>query len=432
MDNLTLGIIGLVLLLVLIFMGMNLALSFFVVGFFGLLYMGGPTTFVFVKVVPYTILDSFEWSVIPLFTLMGIVIFHCRIGEDMFQAVRQWLGHLPGGIAAATSGACAIIGTMTGSGAATAALMAKVAYPEMVRYDYDKPLSLATCAASSTAAMMIPPSVAIVIYAILADASIGETLIAGIIPGFLSMGIYMLMILIRVKLNPKLGPKLPAAPWKVRFISLRFLMPAVVTLITIAGGIYFGVFTATEAGGMGAVIAVIIAIAMKRLTWDRIKNIIYDTSQFTVMVALILMTVNGFYTRFLNMSGITGAVSDLAIAFPSPWITLALMFAVTFLFGMFIGTTLAYVTVPLFAPIVGDMGYSLVWFVILMIKMQEMGAITPPIAVCLFIAQGVVKKEVSINELFRAVWWFVLCDVFTLSLFIAFPQTVLILPNTMR
>jgi tripartite ATP-independent transporter DctM subunit len=432
MDPLIVGIIGLVLLLVFLYLGINLALSFFIIGFFGLLLVQGPSVLIFVQLVPYTAINSFDFSVIPLFVFMGMLLFHCKIGEDIFRAVRAWLGHLPGGLAAATSGACALIGTMTGSGGATAALMSRVAYPEMTKYKYDKTLSLATCAASSTVAMMIPPSVAIVIYAILAEASIGETLLAGIIPGFLSMGVYMIMLLVRVRIKPELGPKLPPASWNERLGSLRFLLPAVVMMGTIGGGIYFGVFTATEAGGMGSLISLVIALAMRRLTWERFKDAVYETVKFTVMIALVLMAILGFYIRFLNMTGITMSIAGLATTVTSPELTLAVMFAVTFLFGMFIGSNLAFVTIPLFAPIVGDLGFSLVWFVILMIKMQETASITPPVAVVLFISQGVVNKEVSIGDLYKAVWWFVLCDLSTLLLMLFVPQVVLFIPSTMR
>jgi tripartite ATP-independent transporter DctM subunit len=277
-DPLILGILGLVFLVVFIFLGVNLPLTFFVIGFFGIvLIKGWSVAFVLTKGIPFILLSSFNWSVIPLFVFMGMIIFQCKIGQEIFHAVRQWLGQLPGGIAAATSGACAIIGTMTGSGAATAALMAKVAYPEMVKYNYDKAFSLATCAASSTAAMMVPPSIQIVVMAILAQVSIGSALLAGFIPGFLSMGIYMVMILIRVQFNPEIGPKLPSVPWKERFISLRYLIPAFAMILIITGGIYFGVFTATEAGGMGAVASLIVAGAMGRLNWARIKAMVYET-----------------------------------------------------------------------------------------------------------------------------------------------------------
>jgi len=431
MDGIILGVLGLVLLLVFIFMGMNLALSFFIIGFFGIwLIKGWAVASTTIQSIPFLSFDSYSWSVIPLFIFMGIIVFEARIGGDIFHAVRLWMGHFAGGIAAATSGACALIGTMTGSGAATAALMAKVAYPEMVKYNYDKTFSLQTCAASSTAAMMVPPSVAIVVYAILAQVSIGKALLGGFIPGFMSMGIYMIMIFLRVRANPKLGPKLSAAPWKDRITSLRFLVPAGVMIMAITGGIYFGVFTATEAGGMGSFVAFMTALSMRRLSWARIRSAFSQTLQFTVMVMMIIFTITGYYTHFLNISGITGAVADLAVSFPSPWITLILIFAVTFIFGMFIGTTLAYVTIPLFAPIVAGMGFDLVWFVIVMIKMAETGSITPPVCLALFIAQGIVK-EVDMASVFKTIWWFVGCDMLTLALMIAVPQIILFLPNSM-
>jgi len=432
MDPIIVGALGLLFLLVFIFLGVPLPVTFFIIGFLGVTWIQGwGHALAVARLFPFTTINSFEWSVIPLFTMMGLILFECLIGEEIFRAVRQWMGHFRGGIAAATSAACAVIGTTTGSATATTALMSKVAYPEMRKYDYEPDLSLAVCAASGTVAVMIPPSVVLVVYAIIAETSVGQCLLGGLLPGFLSMAIYMAMIFIRVQFDPRLGPPQPAASWRERFTSLRYLIPAAIMLVTIVGGIYFGVFTATEAAGMGCVIAFVVVLAMRRLTWSRLKNMIFETARLNIMIMLILMTCMGIYVKFLSISGITAAIAEMALGFPSPWITLTLMFAIMFLFGMFIGGPLMYVTVPMFAPVVVDMGYSLVWFGILMIKMVEVGAITPPVCVTTFVAQGVIG-EVPMSRAYKAVSWFVFCDILTLVLLIAFPQITMLLPNAGR
>ena len=425
------GIVGLIVMLVLLTLGIPLPVVFCLLGFMGMLLIRGwDITVRFLGVSIWQNVGGFEWSVIPLFTMMGIIVFVTGIGAEIFYSLRQWMGHFAGGVAAATSAACALIGTMTGSGFATAALMAKVAYPEMRKYNYQPALALATAASSATVAMLIPPSIMLVVYAVLAEVSIGRTLMAGVIPGFVSMGIYMTMIIIRVRLKPSLGPPLPPAPWRERFVSLKYLIPSVILMVTIIGGIYFGIFTATEAAGMGAVITFLIAIGLRRLNWDKIKKIIFQTVTLTVMIMTMIMTARGFYTRFLNLTQVTTAFAQLALGFPSPWITLFLIFVIMFVFGMFIGGPLAYVTIPLFAPIVRELGFSMVWFLITIMKMTETGAITPPVCMSVFIAQSIVR-EVPIGDAYKAVWWFVLCDMLAMGLFIAFPKMVTWLPDTM-
>ncbi len=432
MDPIAIGAIGLILLLVFLILGMPLHLAFVVLSFLGMVSIRGwDATWGLIATKTFSTVASFEWSVIPLFTLMGVIFFECGVGKEIFSTVRQWLGHITGGLAAATSGACALLGTMTGSGWATAAVMSKIAYPEMRRYGYQPDLALAVCASSATVAMLIPPSIVLVVLAILAEVSVGKVLLAGFIPGILSMALYMIMILVRARLNPTLGPPLPVASWRSRLIGLRYLLPVMIMMITIIGGIYFGIFTATEAAGAGSTVAFIVVIAMRRLTWARLKTIILETVRLSVMIMLILMTAMGLFTIFLTVSKLTLDFAGLALSFPSPWMTLLLMFFVMFIFGMFIGTPLAYVTIPLFTPVIISLGYDVIWFIILIVKMIEVGAITPPVAISLFISRDIVK-EVPIGRAYKSVLWFIAADVVTVLILVVFPQIVLFLPATMR
>ena len=191
------------------------------------------------------------------------------------------------------------------------------------------------------------------------------------------------------------------------------------------------VFTATEAAGAATIVGFIIVLAMRRLTWARLKTTIYETIRLSAMLALILLTVRGFYITFLNVSWLPLAMAELALGLPSPWLVLAAMFVICFFLGMVTGSPMVYVILPLFTPVVVKLGFSAVWFIIIMVKLVETGFITPPIAPGIFIAQRIIR-EVPIGRAYQAVWWFVLCDMLTVGLFIAFPQIVTFLPDTMR
>jgi len=430
--NIIVGIVGMVLMIALLFAGLPLPITFFVIGFFGIfLIRGWEATLGIVKECPYLVVANFQWSLIPMFILLSVVLFECGVGGEMFAALRAWLGHFRGGMAAATSAACAFLGTVTGSAPAATILMCKTAYPEMRKINYEPGLSLAVCAAAGTVAILIPPSTQLVIFAIVTEQSIGECLLAGFIPGFLSMAIYMAMILTRARFKPSLGPAAPAAPWRRRFIELRYLLPAVIMMLTIVGGIYTGVFTATEAGGMAAFVSFITVLAMRRLTWTRLRAILYETMRLSVMIVLLLVGIMGFFNRFLNVSWLPITMAELALGLPSPWIALAAMFIICFFLGMIIGSPLGIVILPLFVPVVEQLGFSPVWFIIIMVKLTEIGFITPPVAGNVFIAQSMIK-EVPLGKAYQAAWWFVLCELFATGLFVAFPQIVMFLPDTMR
>ncbi len=431
MEPALLGYLFLVVMLILMFSGVPTAIAFFTCGFFGMVIMGGFGQAIgLTQVVPFFAVSSFDWIVIPLFMMMGVILFETRIGEEIFKALGHWLGQLAGGMAAATSGACAFIGTMTGSGFATSALMSKIAYPEMRKFGYQPALSLVVCCASSTAAMMIPPSILMVLYGVVGEVNIGDVLLVGFIPGFMSMGIYIVMILIRCHFNPSLGPPAPPVPWRERFKALRYLIPAMVMMVTIVGGLFIGVFTASEAAGVGTFIAFTLALVMRRVSWKGLKGITTETARIAVLVMVIIVCVR-YFTRFLNLTGVTLDITRIALGLPTRWITLAMMMGVYFIFGMFIGSTLMYITVPIFVPVIIALGFDPVWFGILTIKMSEMGTVSPPVCNSLFIAVSIIQ-EVPIEKAYVAVIWFLVCDAIALGLLIAFPQISLVVPQAAR
>jgi len=432
MDPNLFGIIGLIVLVALIFLGVPVPVVLFLVGFFGTLILKdwGLASMMVNRAVWSGVAD-FNWSVIPLFILLSVLVAECGIGENIFRALQRWIGHVSGGMAAATSGASAFLGCITGVGPAAIALMSRVAYPEMRKANYEPALSLAAVAAPATVAMLIPPSTNLVIYAIITEQSVAQVLLGGFIPGFLSMGFFMVMLLIRGRFSPGLMPASPVATWRDRFIDLRYLVPPVIMLITIVGGLYFGIFTATEAAGAAALISFIIVFAMRRLTHAAFKASIYETLRFTVLILFILLTVRMFFTVFLNLTWLTVNIAELALEMPSPWLTMAAIFVICFILGMFVGSPLAYVTLPLFVPVVEELGFEPIWFIIVITKLTEVGYLTPPIAPGLFIAQGIIR-EVPMEKAYNAAWWFIACDMLFLVLIIFVPQIVMFLPNSMR
>lgn len=430
MDPLIIGLLGFLIALGLIIIGVPMALAFLTVGAGGLIWLAGwdAARGAFMSV-PFLAVADFEWSVIPLFVMMGMVVFEAGIGREIFTALRNWVGNLPGGLGVATTGTCAAMGTFTGSAMATTILMAKVAYPEMRRFGYQKELSFGVVASSGTLAMIIPPSAQLVIFAILTDISIGKMLIAGVIPGFISAIIYALMIITRVKLNPNLGRPLALPPWRERITSLIYLLPAVITFIVIIVGIYKGIFTPSEAGGVGCLTVFIIAFLMKRLTWSKMRRIILESARLTVMILVIIMSVK-FLLHFLIQAGLIIGFAALAEEVGSPILVVTMIMAITFIMGMFLGGPKMYLTAPIFLPTIVAVGYDPFWFGILMIKMIEVGFISPPVCQAVYITQSLIP-EISGGQAIKAILPFLACDIITLALFIAFPQIITFLPTSM-
>ena len=431
MEPLAIGIIGVVICFALIFLGAPIPVATIAVSVVGVFWLYDAHVLgVVLKLFGYTLVADFSLSVIPLFVLMGLILFYCGVGEEIFTAVRNWVGHFRGGLAIATTAACAAFGTCTGSSQATAAIMAKIAYPEMRKAGYQPELAFGVVAASGTIAAMIPPSITIVLYGVIARLGVGKVLIAGFTGGIVSALIYMVMIVGRVMLNPSLASSLSPPPWRPRLISLRYLVPPIIMFLILIGGMYIGVFTPTEAGGMAAVVAFMVALATRRLTWARLRESLLETIQVTLMV-LILFVGIVFFTRFLCYSRVIIAFVNLALSFPSPLITLVLMFAIYVILGMFLGTLgMLMITTPVFLPAAVALGYDPIWFGIIAIKMCEIAWITPPVALNVYVAQALIK-ELPLERAFKAVIPFLVCDILTLILFIAFPQVILFLPNMM-
>jgi C4-dicarboxylate transporter, DctM subunit len=385
---------------------------------------------------PFVFAASWDLSAIPMFLLMGAIAANSGIGTALFRAAAAWFGRLPGGLAVATNWACAGFGAASGSSIAAAAVMAKLAVPEMIRHKYDKALATGVCASGGTLDALIPPSILFVIYGVFAEVSIAKLLLAGVLPGLLTALVYMLMIVIRCWLNPLLGPAVisddHAALWRERWASLREIWPILVLIIGVMGGLYMGVVSPTESGAAGAFLATVIGVAQRKLTFqgfiEAFKDAIGATAQlFFVGIGAVI------YTKFLALSGSGAMFTDMV----GTWALdpLLLVIGVSFIYlilGMFLDPLgMILLTIPVFVPMFAALDLDLVWFGVLVVKFIGIGLLTPPVGFNIYVVAGVLNNTVPLSTIFRGCYWFLACEVVIMTLLIAFPEISLWLPSTM-
>ncbi|UTR08967.1 TRAP transporter large permease [Evansella sp. LMS18] len=428
------GVLGLILLLILFLLKIPVGIALLVVGLVGTgLIRGWDIALLQLGRTPFDTAFSYSLSVIPLFILMGMVLSYCGLGRDLYKAVDNWIGHVRGGLAMATIGTAAIFSAISGSVNATTATVAKITLPEMEKYNYKPTLSTACVAAGGTLGILIPPSVILILYGILTGENIGALLIAGIIPGILQIILFVITIAILIRRNPDLAPaRAEKATMTKRFTSLKPVWPILALFIISVGGIYAGIFTPTEAAGVGAFGAFLFAFVTRRLTFKNLRDSLDDTVRLTAMIFLILIGAN-LFSQFLTISRIpvevTNYVSGLDV---SPYIILFLILVVLFILGLFIeGLSIFVLTLSILHPIVTSLGFDGVWFGVIMVMVVNIGLLTPPLGVSIFVIKGV-AKDVPIQTIFRGVTPMVIAMIVCTAILIAFPQIVTFLPDLMR
>ncbi|RVV98130.1 TRAP transporter large permease subunit [Mesobaculum littorinae] len=386
--------------------------------------------------VPYYFAANWDLSAIPMFLLMGSIVYVSGIATSLFHAARLWLSGLPGGLAVAANIASAGFAAGCGSSVAAAAAMGRLAIPEMLKAGYEKGLATGVVASAGTIAALIPPSILMVLYGIFAETSIASLLIAGIIPGLLTAGAYTAMIMIRCKLNPALSP---AAPYegtdlsRERWKSLREIWPLIVLVFGVIGGLYGGIVTPTEAGAAGSVLALLIAVVQRRMTflklWEAVRDAIMTTAQifFVGMGALM-------FTRLLSFSGASQMLTDLVAPLALDPVLIVLAMSVIYLIlGMFLDPIgIMLITMPVFIPLLKALDFDLIWYGVLVVKFIEVGMLTPPLGFNVFVVKGVVGKTIPLTTIFRGVGWFLLCDLVVVILLVSFPGISLWLPSLMN
>jgi tripartite ATP-independent transporter DctM subunit len=385
---------------------------------------------------PFVFAANWDLSAIPMFLLMGAIAGNSGIGTALFRAAVAWFGALPGGLAVATNWACAGFGAASGSSVAAAAVMARLAIPEMLKHKYDKGLATGVCASGGTLDSLIPPSIAFVIYGIFAEVSIVKLLLAGILPGILTATVYMLMIVGRAWLNPKVAPSIVfddrQALWRERWASLGEIWPIVVLILGVIGGLYAGVVTPTEGGAAGALLAVLIGVVQRKLSWagfvDSFKDAIGTTSQlFFVGIGAVI------YTKFLALAGSAEMFTQLIGSWAIDPLFLVIGVSIIYvILGMFLDPLgMILLTIPVFVPMFAALKMDLVWFGVLVVKFIGIGLLTPPVGFNVYVVKNVVGASVPLEAIFRGCLWFLACEVVIMTLLIAFPQISLWLPGTM-
>lgn len=430
MDPVNLGVLSLLVLTLFLVSGVRIAFATALCGFFGLWILRGydpaaslSATTILGHITNYNLL------VLPLFIMMGYFAYHAGVTRDLYFAARQWLGHLPGGLAIATIVGCAGFAAACGASTASAAVMGRVALPELKKYGYDDKVATGCVAAGGTMAIMIPPSVLMVIYGFIAEESIGALLLAGILPGLLQAASYSIMLYGRFKHNPKLGPPILGVTWPERVRSIKGVWGMIVLILLVMGTMYTGMATPTEAAGIGALGALVMAIP--RIKFKDFYSAMKETARTTALIFAIVAGVL-IYVHFLGFTGMPAAVANKIVHWNvSPMVVLIGIMLLYLVLGMFLdGIGMILLTVPIILPTIKHLGIDPIFFGVLVVRMVEVGLITPPVGLNVYVLKGV-AKGVSMGDIFRGCGWFVFVDIINVAILLAFPAIILLIPQTM-
>lgn len=429
----TIGLICLGLVLLLAFMRVPLGIALLTVS------VGGITAInnfeVAATMLPMTLSEaafSYELAVVPLFILMGNVLSRTGISSDLFRAANAFLGGVRGGLALATMVTCAGFSAVCGSSFATAATMSKVAYPSMQKYGYSDRLASATIAAGGTLGILIPPSIILMIYGILTQQNIGELFIAGVLPGLLGLAMYMGVIYLIAVLKPEHAPRGTSGTARERWESLSGVWPFIVIFLVIIGGLYAGWFTATEAGGIGSGMALLISLFQRRMGWSRFLEVMKETAMTSVMLYVVLFGAMMF-AQLISFSGLADELLSLINGSGLSKLGILLAILVVFLLLGCVMDSMAIILifVPLFLPTLVAQGYDLVWFGIIVVVLTEIGLITPPVGMNVFVLKANLPK-VPVWTIFRGLVPFIGVDVLRLAVLVSFPSISLVLVQWMK
>ena len=432
MNLIVLSLIGIVVMLVLLFLGMHIGLAMMAVGFFGYWLASGNLNAALgvLRQVPATTASSYSLCVVPLFILMGNLAFAAGMSDGLFNAGDKWLGKLPGGVACATVAACAGFGAICGSAPATAATMGVVAIPKMRSFGYDDALATGTVAAGGTLGILIPPSTPMIVYGIMAEASIGRLFAGGVIPGILLALLFMITIWIELKLFPKHAPSTDRViTWKERFSSLKGLIWVVILFGVVLGGMFSGFFSVNESAAIGALVAFIIMLIRRRFTWKGFLSVITSSLKQACMVYLVIMGAD-VLGKFLAITGLPATLASFVGGLNvSRYLVIVGIIIIYAVMGCFMDALpMITLTAPIFLPVILSLGFDPIWFGILCVIVMELGFITPPVGMCSYVISGVVK-DVSLKTVFSGAVRFIPAIIICALLILAFPNLVLWLPT---
>lgn len=427
------GIWGVAILMALLVLRLPVALALFLVSFGGIWSMLGwnPAIGILTNT-PYSFAAKWTMSAVPMFLLMGFVAYHTGLTGGLFAAAKALLARLPGGLAISSIFACSAFAAVSGSSLANSAAMGRIAIPEMINAGYKPALAAGCIAAGGTIGALIPPSILMIIYGVIAETSIVQVFLGGIVVGLLTAVSYCVVILLIAWRRPELLPRAAITERSDHRRAVKQVLPLILLIVLVFGGLFSGLFTATQAGAVGAMGTVLLAAAMGRLNRDVIRRSVSETV-ITTSSLLIIGIGATIFTRFLGISGfsnlISSVVSDNGL---SVTMILLIIVCIYLLLGTFMepfGAML--VTLPIFLPLIEAQGLSLVWFGVLVVKLLEVGMITPPVGMNVFVIRNVASRYVSVTDVFRGVFPFILADLVVVALIVAVPAFVLFLPGMM-
>jgi tripartite ATP-independent transporter DctM subunit len=424
LEPLTLGFIGCGLLVLLCVLGVRIAYAAAIVGAFGLAVLTGwGPGLAAAGVVPHASVVNYTLSVLPMFILIGYLAYYAGITQAAFEAARRWLGWLPGGLAIATVYAVAGFSAVSGANTAAAAVFAKVAIPEMLKAGYNKRLAAGVVAAGATLDSLIPPSALLVVYGIITEQSIGKLLVAGFAPGIFSAFVYTAIILFMCWRNPELGKPIRGYTWPQRFKSLPGTLPIVLVIAIIFYSMLFGWATPTEAGSLGALCVFVIALA-NGMKWPELRDALLETARLTAVIFTVIWGVL-IFVRFLGFAGLPEELAKWVTGLNVP--PLAILLSI-YLIYLILGTILEGIgmfllTLPVIFPVVEALGYDPIWFGIILVKLNGIATLSPPVGLVVFVVNGV-RPDISVADIFRGIWPFIFADIITIGFLTAFPEIV--------
>ncbi len=431
MSPVSTGLLGIGLVFLLIVLRMPVAYVMLVVGFAGCAYITSMNAaFSMVPSTLYSTFASYSLIVVPLFVWMGYIAFHAGISSRIYDAVYKVMGNMPAGLALATIGASSAFGAICGSTTATAATMSAIAIPEMKRYKYNRSLATAVVASSAILGVMIPPSVIFILYGIATGESIASLFLAGIIPGILLCTLFMLVTYIWARWNPELAPAGPTIEFQEKIKAvLRGGVEVVLIFVAVIGGLFAGFFTPTEAGAVGAAATLLVALLRRQLSWQGFLLSLQDTIRISAMIMFLVAGATVF-GRFLALSNLPTIMASWAAGLPVPPIAvLAIILFIYLLLGLFIDAlALILLTIPIFYPVVTQLGFDPIWFGVIIVLVVGMGVITPPVGANIYVVAGTVR-DVPVTTIFKGSWPYLGAIILCIAILIAFPGLALFLPN---
>lgn len=432
MSPTTIGLIGIAALFILIFLRMPVGFVMAAIGFVG---FGSVVSFdaamnIIAKDL-FSVFGSYSLTVIPLFVLMGQLAYHSGISTRLFDSAYKFIGHWPGGLAVATIGACAAFAAICGSTNATAATMGAATLPEMKRYNYKPELATGAVAAGGSLGILIPPSVIFIVYGILTEQSIGRLFMAGFLPGLLLTLLFILAIIIWARVRPELGPKGPAFSLRERWASLSGLIETLLLFILIMGGLFLGIFTPTEAGAIGAFGTLLLALIGRNLTMKGFITALFETTRMSCMI-LVIVAGATIFGHFLAVTRIPFDIAQGVSEIQLPrWGIMLIIIAVYLIGGCVIDSlALIMLTIPIFYPVILFLGYDPIWFGVIIVLVTQIGVITPPVGINVYVVSGV-ARDIPLDVIFRGVLPFLAALIIGTLLLIPFPQIALFLPGLM-